>query len=272
MAFIRLATRKTVVIGGLAAALSSGVLAAGSVQASAVHRLDHMLCYRAKADPGFKIPKNVVLKNQFSPRGFKPKIGAAVLHCNPVKKIVPTGTFKITNPAAHLLCFTITAAKQPTPNVMVSNQFGQRPLIVGQPSLLCLPSWKKLTGPPNKKPAQPPGLDHFTCYPVKLPPGVPPFNPPAVMLQDQFAPQPVSVQVNGVPLVLCLPTEKIVGTHITKIINPKLHLLCFPVTRTPHKPAVFDQNQFGTAKIHLGNTVALCLPSHKQVLPPPPAG
>jgi hypothetical protein len=52
-----------------------------------------------------------------------------------------------------------------------------------------------------------------------------------------------------------------VRTHITKIISP-----------TPHKPVVFDQNQFGTAKIHLGRTVALSLPSHKQVLPTRRAG
>lgn len=275
MPFIASATRKAALIGALAA-LGTGTLAAANVSGSVVLKptLDHMLCYTAKAGRGFHIPTHVILKNQFSRRGFAPKIGGVVLHCNPVEKILPAGrVFKITNPRAHLLCFVITAAQQPARNVIVSNQFGRRPLIVGQPMLLCLPSWKKLTGPPRMKPVQPPGLDHFTCYPVKLPTGVPPYNPPpGIKLRDQFARQPVAVQISGVPVALCLPTEKIVGTHATKIINPKLHLLCFPVSQTPIKPRVFDQNQFGTAVIRIGRTAVLCLPSRKQLLPPPPSG
>jgi hypothetical protein len=42
-------------------------------------------------------------------------------------------------------------------------------------------------GRPGKKPTTPPRLNHFTCYPVKLAPGTPPYNPPPVMLKDEFA-------------------------------------------------------------------------------------
>jgi len=172
--------------------------------------------------------------------------------------------FPITNPDAHLACFTITAPAQPTPTVIVTNQFGSATLIPGQPDLLCLPSWKSLTGPPGKTPSQPPGLNHFTCYPVTLASGS--YNPPPVGLQDEFAPSPVSAQVNRVPTELCLPTEKIVGGVDYPIINPTTHLLCFPVSQTPIRPQVWDQNQFGTAVVAIRATNSLCLPSTKQIV------
>jgi len=59
------------------------------------------------------------------------------------------------------------------------------------------------------------------------------YAPPRVMLQDEFASGPVPATVNPVPVELCLPTEKIVGTRVFKIINPAMHLLCFPVSPTP---------------------------------------
>jgi hypothetical protein len=260
-ASVRLALVTTVAALGVAGA----VAATASAAPAKPPPVSHQLCYRAKA-VGFKPPKTVVLKNQFSPNGFVAKVGPAVAHCNPVKKILPTGKiFPIVNRNAHLVCFVIAEKKQPTPNVVVANQFGNAKLTTGQPNLLCLPTWKSLTGPPDHKPVQPPGLNHFTCYPVKLAPGSA-YQPPAVMLQDQFAPKPVPVKVNPVPVELCLPTEKIVGKHDFKIINAAAHLLCFPVSQTPIKPRVFDENQFGTAKVAIGKTTTLCLPSAKKVV------
>src|SRR6516162_10245844 len=120
--------------------------------------VDHQLCYGVSAT-GSKIPSGIVLKNQFSPNGFKPKITKAVAHCNPVAKKLPSGKlFKINNPNAHLLCYQLTAATQPTPTVVVTNQFGSAKLTTGQPNLLCLPSWKSLTGPPHHAAPQPPRL------------------------------------------------------------------------------------------------------------------
>jgi hypothetical protein len=264
---MKLALATTVALLGAGGA-ATGVAAAASPHAAHAAKappVDHQLCYQVKGT-GFKIPPQVVLKNQFSPKGFKVKIGKAVLHCNPVKKILPTGkAFPITNPRAHLACLTITAAKQPTPAVIVTNQFGKARLLLGQPNLLCLPSWKSLTGPPRQKKPQPPGLSHFTCYPVL--PGSGSYAPPAIKLKDQFAAKPVSVQVKSTAAELCLPTEKIVGKRHFKIVNASQHLLCFPVTKTPIKPRVWDQNQFGTAKLAVQRTRWLCLPSTKQVLP-----
>jgi hypothetical protein len=256
-----------------AVALGAGGTVAGVAAASPSHvriaappPVDHQLCYSA-AGPNFKkIPASVMLINQFSPNGFVPTIApTAVIHCNPVAKTLPDGqVFPITNPNAHLACFPITApTPQPTPTVVVTNQFGSATLIPSQPNLLCLPSWKSLTGPPKRKPATPPKLSHFTCYPVKVAAGA--YNPPPVMLQDEFAKAPVPATVNPVPVELCLPTEKIVGNHVFKIINPAMHLLCFPVTPTPIIPKVWDENQFGTSVVHIRATNWLCVPSTKKI-------
>jgi hypothetical protein len=259
-------------VAGAVVALSAASTVAGVAAASASpHRapppVDHQLCYGASST-SFRIPAGIRLINQFSPNGFVPTIShKVVLHCNPTVKILPTGqVFPITNPNAHLACFPITPpTPQPTPTVSVTNQFGTATLIPQQPNLLCVPSWKSLTGPPGKTPHTPPGLNHFTCYPVTMSAGG--YNPPPVMLQDEFAAAPVNAQVAPVPAELCLPTEKILPTgKIFPIINPTMHLLCFPVTPTPIISPVFDENQFGTHPITISATRWLCLPSTKRVV------
>jgi hypothetical protein len=236
---------------------------------AALPKVNHQLCYNAEGK--YQIPRNLLLFNQFSPKGFAPKVGPVAIHCNPVVKILPSGKrFPVTNPAAHLLCFKMSAATQPTPEVLVTNQFGSAALIPGQPNLLCLPSWKGLKGPPKKKAPQPPGLSHFTCYPVTVAPGTTGYTnvPKFVLLRDEFAAKAVRAKVSNVPAELCLPTEKVVNGKVTKIVNPKTHLLCFAVSQTPKVGRVWDQNQFGTSVIAIGKTQWLCLPSTKQVLVP----
>jgi hypothetical protein len=231
--------------------------------------VDHQLCYNAAGQ--YKIPPNIELFNQFSPKGFTPKVGPVAIHCNPVIKTLPTGqVFGVTNPAAHLLCFGISAAQQPTPEVQVTNQFGTGTLVPGQPNLLCLPSWKSLKGPPKQSAPQPPGLSHFTCYPVKEVAGTVGYKPPAgIKLRDEFAPKPVTVRVSPIPQELCLPTKKVVGKTTSPIVNAITHLLCFPVTKTPIISPIWDQNQFGTAKLAVQGTKWLCVPSTKKVIPTP---
>jgi hypothetical protein len=86
------------------------------------------------------------------------------------------------------------------------------------------------------------------------------------MLQDEFAPKPVNAQVNPVPAELCLPTEKILPSgKVFKIINPALHLLCFPVSPTPIISPVFDENQFGTRTVTISPARWLCVPSTKKL-------
>ena len=250
------------VIMAATASTMAGVAAASAPRAAAPPPVDHQLCYNATAGH-FRVPPPVMLANQFST--FQPAIGPFAFHCNPVVKITPTATFPITNPNAHLGCWAITAPTQATHVVQVTNQFGTGILATGQPNLLCLPTWKSLTGPPRKKPNQPPGLNHFTCYPVSLQGGG--YQPPPIMLQDEFAPQPVPAQVNPVPQELCLPTQKTVLTtgKVYKIINPAMHLLCFQVSSTPFLPA-WDENQFGMSKVNILHTQWLCLPSTKKII------
>jgi hypothetical protein len=228
-------------------------------QPAAAAPIDHQLCYTAKAT-GFKIPAGVQLENQFSTTPFAVKIGPVALHCNPVAKTLPSGqTFPINFPNDHLLCWQIAESTQPTPNVAATNQFGTATLILGQPNLLCLPSWKSLTGPPVETTAAPPGLGHFACYPVKDVSGG--YKPPAVMLQDEFAPAPVNAQVTPIPTELCVPTEKIVNGKVYPIIKPAWNLLCYPVTPTPIISPVYDKNQFGNRPVTIEQTSVLCPPT-----------
>lgn len=235
-------------------------------QATVPPPVDHQLCYNANGSQ-FKIPSGIRLINQFSPNGFIPVISSTMaVHCNPVQKTVPSGqVFPITNPDAHLACFPLSISGQPTPTVVVTNQFGSATLVPSQPNLLCVPSWKSLTGPPGKSPTTPPNLNHFTCYPVKIKTGA--YSPPPVLLQDEFASGPVSANVNPVPTELCLPTEKILPSgQVFPIINPTQHLLCFPVSQTPIIRQVWDENQFGTSPVAILSTNSLCLPSTKTVV------
>jgi len=269
---VAIACLAALITGVAASAAPTGPSTAGKVSAprqAAGAKLDHQLCYTATGR--IKAPNNIVLKNQFVPKGFRIKVGKIAVHCNPVTKILPSGAaFPAANPRAHLLCLTIAAARQASKQVIVTNQFGSDGLITGQPNLLCLPSWKSLTGPPKQTKPQPPGLSHFTCYPVRPAPGNKGYpNVPAfVQLKDEFVKQPVNAKVSDVPSELCLPTIKVIGKHVTPMVNPRLHLLCFPVSQTPHPDKVWDQNQFGTQVLKIGNTTMLCLPSLKQVIVP----
>ena len=223
----------------------------------------HYLCYVATAKKGFTIPSGVRLVNGFAPNGFIPTFGPAQEHCNPAEKIVGGTVYEITNPTWHYLCFKITS-KEPTTTATVTNQFGKALLAATTPTTFCVPSWKSLTGPPKEKPSQPPGTDHYTCYPVSYVKGTSgKFKPPGpVQVSDEFSPGgPVGVTV-GAPQTLCVPTEKILPSGVTyPINNPSLNYLCFKVSATPIVTPVFDENQFGTGTVTVKKTKSLCLPS-----------
>jgi hypothetical protein len=245
--------------GGLAVSTAASGATTARAPAASVPKLSHQLCYLSGA-VGFKIPSGVKLFNAFAPNGFVPKIGPAVMTCNPVIKTISvngkTKVFPITNKNGHLACFSITAKQQKLPAINVSNQFGKGLLIPSQPNLLCLPTWKTLLKPPVEKTPQPPGLDHFTCYPVK---SQGKFVVPPLTLQDEFGKS--KPDVKNVPTLLCLPTKKVIGKKTFKVLHPKGLLVCFPVGPTPIKNPVFELNQFGRARVTIKKTNVLCLPS-----------
>src|SRR3984957_1961531 len=257
-------------VGGIAAGTATAGTAAAphhiTKAPQAAPPVDHQLCYNASGGQ-FQIPAGVRLINQFSPNGFVPNITPTVtVNCNPVQKTANGTVYPVTNPNAHLGCYPISVTStQPTPTVLVTNQFGSATLVPSQPNLLCVPSWKSLTGPPGRSPTTPPNLNHFTCYPVKVASGA--YKPPPVQLQDEFASGPVSAAVNPVPSDLCLPTEKVLpdGQYFP-IINPTLHLLCFQVTQTPIVSPVWVENHFGTYAMAIISTKWLCAPSTKTVV------
>jgi hypothetical protein len=268
---LRPSTRKLLTVAIVVIA-TTGLLSVASITAAATSPpVDHFLCYSAKAvptaaGPSFKAPAGVRFINQFAPNGIVPRLTAVDLHCNPVQKTVATHVAKITNPNAHLLCWKIVAPTQPARTVQVTNQFGQAKLKTGAATQVCLPSWKSLTGPPKKPTPAPPRLSHFTCYTASYIPGAGTFKVPAsVQVKDQFSGAQVNVKV-GNPVLLCLPTTKILPTgKAFNAVNTVAHLLCFTVSPTPIKNPVFDQNQFGTGKVQIQHTTFLCLPSTKKV-------
>ncbi|HLN15693.1 MAG TPA: hypothetical protein VK277_02960 [Acidimicrobiales bacterium] len=283
----RSTTRKIVLFAAAFALAGGGAFTAVTFTSSSVGAsagpppLDHFTCYQTSviknsALPGFLAPPGTRFINQFAPNGFVPKVGKPVLHCNPTLKVVPTGAFPPVNPLSHLLCFKVTGPAPAFTNVHVANQFSPLdasgapipiPMIVGLPKLVCLPTWKSLSGPPNMPTPQPPNLDHFTCYGVKVAPGARFVPPTAIQLQDQFSPGAlVGVKV-GKPKLLCAPTTKILPTgQVFPTLGPNdLHLLCYAVSPTPIISPIFDQNQFGQGELAVKKTKLLCLPSVKTV-------
>lgn len=257
---LRAAAAVVAVLFGVGGAVSMVALSAPPAGASTAPQ--HYLCYTASAKTGFQVPPGVRLVDQFAPNGFVPTIGKADLHCNPATKVVPTGSYPITDPTWHDLCWKLTAS-QPSNAVTVTNQFGSATLVTGSPNQLCVPSWKSLTGPPNQSPNTPPGADHYTCYPVKYAAGSTKYKAPAsVQVQDEFSPGALTTVKVGAPQALCVPTEKILPSGAVFPINdPSLEYVCFKVSKTPVISPVYDENQFGTGTVTIKATKWLCLPS-----------
>jgi hypothetical protein len=249
----------------LTAGLALGGFALASPSASSstfgprtlVLPLDHFLCYHVTAR-GFTVPKGVRLKNFLQPSGFTPIVGAPATHCNPAVKQVgdaATGqlkTYKVVHPKSHLLCWAITEKSSAYP-VHLVDQFGTSNMMTttAGATRLCLPTWKKRSGPPNVMPTAPKNIDHFACYPVVT--GNFPYGftiPSIVKVQDEFSfPQFNQVQV-GIANLVCIPTTKIVGTTLYPPATPNdLSLTCYPTSTTPYWKSFFDQNQFGTGRI-----------------------
>lgn len=274
--------------------------------------LDHFLCYQVATDQ-FS-PPLVNLQDQFgSYQGVQPLPATAGATndnqlCNPVTKTLSDATgglvgpqYPVSNPQAHLYCFSDNTGTTPTVQVSVQNQFGTGTLSVGKSTRLCLPSWKY---DPNQDPTSglasgsvaptawtdPANLNlnHFQCYQVVPPNAVGggfSNKPASVQLQDQFGVyQTVTI---GAPKELCAPVIKqVVSASGAPVGGPSAinadglqgaHLLCFAVdVGGPHNVSVGNQFSATAASpvpnpVQVGVTFAdqLCLPSFKTVIPPP---
>lgn len=225
--------------------------------------ISHFLCYKV----GIQVistpwPKTVTLSNFLQPTPTAFAISPdQLVHCNPAEKMVPKATYAIVNPNGHLLCAGVkqTGKGAPSTSAIVANQFGHGTVRIGPAQYLCLPSWKSLTAPPVEPVSAPPGLDHFTCYPVAGTTKGFSFPSP-VKVQDEFAAAPVTVRL-GRAGALCVPTTKTVNGATTKANFNDPSLLCFAVSKTPIVTPVFDLNQFGNETVNVQLTQSLCVPS-----------
>lgn len=260
-------------LGAASLGLIAGSLAlsqTSSASPRSTPTLDHFLCDSATGT-GYHVPKGVQLFNQLQPALFTPSIGNVAIHCNPANKSVPAALFPAKNPKAHLLCWAIAYPKFLKTTVTLTNQFGQGAMTANPPTRLCLPTWKSLKAPPKEKTKQPPGLDHFTCYPLSVIPGAYAFRAPGIVkVEDEFSyPKYVQVKI-GVANLLCVPTTKVVaGVAYKPQSAADKSLVCFPEFTTPIKRIVYDLNQFGTGRVFPTERVErLCLPTVVKVTTP----
>jgi hypothetical protein len=116
---------------------------------------------------------------------------------------------------------------------------------------------------------QPPGLDHFYCYPI-APTTQATFAPPAqVQLKDQFG---TSIVVIGPLQRLCAPATKtrLDNGQSFPPQNPDAHLTCWGITDPNFSPTKLKAtNQFGDAMLDILAAHSLCLPSFKSLQTPP---
>lgn len=109
---------------------------------------DHFTCYPVSYDPKtpgrFVPPGPVLAGDQFN--GFTPaplQVATPTRLCLPTQKTIKGVVTPITNPQAHLLCFSIQTSEAPfTGTVWDRNQFGTAALALRPANELCLPSFK----------------------------------------------------------------------------------------------------------------------------------
>lgn len=233
----------------IVAALGSNGSGGGAPTAQAATLpLAHFACYGARF--GAFRPREVKLVNQFGETTAL--VGTPGRLCAPALK----NGEPLRDRLSHLVCYGLSGTIGPRPSGIVSvrNQFGtlRMTVVIDRPESLCLPSSKSLRGVPGAVPTK---LDHFVCY--RIDPGR--FQSRDATVEDQFGKSRDSV---AFPRALCVPTSKNGG----RIVQPRLHLLCYDLkSRILGRRAVI-RNQFGLLKTLPGMRDRLCVPSLKTVI------
>lgn len=169
---------------------------------------------------------------------------------NPTAKQDLNGNFPINDPVLHYSWWLISP--QPfSGSVIVSNQFGDQPLIVQDAIYLLNPALKNQTG-------SPPPMNHYKCYfcdgqPVNK----------TVVMTDQFGQWNANVTF---PRYLCNPVVKNVPGATYPIIDSDQHYVCYefePEDPTPHL-ATFTDQFVQNALLDLHPARWICVPSLKQ--------
>jgi hypothetical protein len=252
-------SRVAVLAGMVATALSvglcssgSGLSAPGATTARLALGVDHFSCYATRFS-GFK-SRLVRLRNQFGT--ISVRVGQPLRLCAPADK---NGS-GILHKEAHLTCYALPRVDAPlaTKRAEIRNQFGLQRLVISlnPPENLCLPAAKAISGTPGRVPVR---VDHYVCYRVDPTSS---FAARKVKLSDQFA-RSVDVVVSA--RTLCAPTSK----NGSRILQPKVHLLCYLLKSARKGRTVLLRDQFGLLKAAVGLRNLLCFPSTKRLLPQP---
>jgi hypothetical protein len=139
---------------------------------------------------------------------------------------------------------------------------------------LSVPAFAGASARPHGTVGGPPGLDHFLCYQAKAL-TADPWETLAkkVTLVDQFG--QATVKIPKFPTRLCNPVDKIIPGAEFPPQNPNAHLVCWKIKEPLNPPREVNvQNQFGQARLTVGQPKGLCLPSWKSLteqLPSEPA-
>ena len=238
--------------------LSLGLATATPVAAQ-ITVLDHFKCYPVyESMPPYAL-EGVQLEDQFGT--IEAVVGEAKFFCNPVAKWaeeMPPTPPMILNSNNHLTLYSLDHEEELQERIVkVENQFGTQQLVVSDPVLLGVPTWK--LDPGDHDP--PVGLDHFLLYEVIE--GTP--VDVVVRLEDQFFYENVLVYE---PVYFANPVRKTHDGDVTLIENSEEYLVFYRIVSYPVSGWVRVDNQFGEQELEVymdeDNPALLAVPSETE--------
>jgi hypothetical protein len=205
------------ILFALVLVVSLGLVTAAPVAAQ-ITVLDHFKCYQAWGMETIgPIGEVVYLEDQFGT--VEAVVGEAKFFCNPVAKWDEEMPPSMLNWDHHLTLYSLDHEEEPQELIVqVENQFGTQQLVVSDPVLLGVPTWKLDPG----EHSPPEGLDHFLLYEVTE--GTP-VNV-VVGLEDQFFSENVLLYE---PVYFANPVKKTHDGDVTLVGNPDEYLVCYRV-------------------------------------------
>ena len=238
--------------------LSLGLATATPV-ATQITVLDHFKCYPVyESMPPYAL-EGVQLEDQFGT--IEAVVGEAKFFCNPVAKWaeeMPPTPPMILNSNNHLTLYSLDHEEELQERIVkVENQFGTQQLVVSDPVLLGVPTWKLYPGDHDP----PVGLDHFLLYEVIE--GTP--VDVVVRLEDQFFYENVLVYE---PVYFANPVRKTHDGDVTLIENSEEYLVFYRIVSYPVSGWVRVDNQFGEQELEVymdeDNPALLAVPSETE--------
>ena len=236
--------------------VSLGLVTAAPVAAQ-ITVLNHFKCYPVYEGTAPYVGEVVQLEDQFG--DVEAEVGGAEFFCNPVEKWHDGVQMPILNWEHHLTLYSLSHEEEPQERIVkVENQFGTQQLVVSDPVLLGVPTWK--LDPGEQDP--PVGLDHFLLYEVTEGPSV----DVVVGLDDQFGDQP-EVLVKW-PIGFGIPVQKTHDGVVTEIENPEAHLVFYEIEWGEFETNVQVVNQFGAQTLDMEGPYLFAVPSEKVYYEP----